>query len=125
MQNLPPHYAYQLKGQTSSHPNNHYGSFNAVYSIQQICIQFYNETNLRADVNDMSLPWGGMFDIGPPYGSYWHTPHGTHMAGLNVDMPFQYLGTLQQRARFRQIADAWQGNSEIHDGNHYHLSFPN
>jgi murein endopeptidase len=125
VQNLPPHYAYQLKGQNSAHPNNHYGSCNAVYRIQQICIQFYNETALRAGVNDMSLPWGGMFDIGPPYGSYWNTPHGTHMAGLNADLPFQYLGTALQRERFRQIAEFWLGYPDVHNGNHYHLTFAN
>jgi hypothetical protein len=124
LQNLPPHYSYQLVGETGAHTFNHFGTFNAVYRLQQICIQFYNETGLQAGVNDMSLPWGGLFDIGPPYGPFWQQPHGTHMTGLNADMPFQYLGTPAQRQRFREIADLFHA-LVLDEGNHFHLTFPN
>jgi len=127
---LPPHYSYQLVGGTSSHPINHYGTFNTVYRIQQICIEFYNATGgVRAGVNDMSLPLGGLFDIGPVYGpgQYWQSPHSEHRKGLNADMPFQFLGTLEQRALFQTIASKWDGQPDPHptnNPNHFHLRFP-
>lgn len=125
---LPPYYSYQLVGETGSHPTNHYGTFSAVVRVQEICTEFYNATGgLRAGVNDMSLPLGGLFDIGPPNGNFWQSPHTLHRRGLNADMPFQYLGTLEQREMFRQIASAKNGSPEAHPPNapnHWHLGFP-
>jgi hypothetical protein len=124
LQNLPPHYTYQLVGsQGFPHPFNHYGTFNAVYKVQQICEAFYNQTGgIQAGVNDMSIPWGGLFDIGPPYGSLWQSPHAAHRTGRNADFPFQYLGTSQQQALFASIASFYGGNPAS-EGNHYHLTF--
>lgn len=72
-------------------------------------------------MNDMSLPWGGIFDLGLSYGGWWwNPPHQTHIFGVNADMPFQYLGTSTQRERFRTIA-LDLGASVYTEGNHYHL----
>ena len=123
LQWLPNHSTYQKVGTTPEHPTNFYGTFNAVSKIQTICSTFYNETRLVAGVNDMSLPWGGRFDLGPAYGGqWWHPPHHEHMWGLNADFPYQYLGTPTQRQRFRDIASANGGNPQTED-NHYHLKF--
>jgi hypothetical protein len=115
---LPQYYKYQLKGEDDRHETNHYGTFNTVYKIQQICEQFYDETGLAAGVNDISLPWGGVFDLNGD----WDNPHQEHQFGMNVDMPFQYLGTPAQRNRFREIATN-KGASVADHGDHYHLSF--
>jgi hypothetical protein len=122
LQNLTPHYSYQRVGQTSSHPNAWFGTVGTVAKLQQICIQFYNETGLQVGVNDMSLPWGGLFDIGPPYGSFWNPPHYEHRWGRNADIPFRYLGAY--RTIFTSIASFHQ--VQVYDqGDHYHLRFPN
>jgi hypothetical protein len=36
-------------------------------------------------VIDVSLPFGGQYDLGPPYGAFWSTPHQTHGRGDGVD----------------------------------------
>lgn len=125
LQELPNYYVYQKVGQQWEHPTSHYGTFNTVWRIQRICESFYQETGLVGGVNDMSLPWGGVFDLGPRYGGvYWASPHSEHKWGLNADMPFQYLGTTLQRDRFRQIAVA-EGATIVLHGDHFHLQFPN
>jgi murein endopeptidase len=123
LQWLPDHSSYQKVGPTNEHPTNHYGTFNAIYRIQQICMAFKAETGVTPGVNDISLPWGGRFDLGPSYGGlWWHGPHGSHMWGRNADIPYQYLGTLQQRERFRQIAVEYEGDP-YPESNHFHLRF--
>ena len=46
-------------------------------------------------VNDCSLPWGGLFDIGPtnqyPTGLYWAIPHKGHRNGKQVDIKTAHL----------------------------------
>ena len=39
-------------------------------------------------ITAMSLPWGGLLDIGPKYGIFWQTPHSTHNNGKVVDIGF-------------------------------------
>jgi hypothetical protein len=36
-------------------------------------------------VIDVSLPFGGQYDLGPPNGAFWSTPHQTHQRGDGVD----------------------------------------
>ena len=36
--------------------------------------------------NDMSLPLGGLFDIGIPIGPFWNVPHDSHRKGTSVDI---------------------------------------
>ena len=37
------------------------------------------------DIIDISLPFGGLNDLGPPDGQFWSTPHQTHGRGDGVD----------------------------------------
>ncbi len=125
LEGLPNYYVYQKVGVQPQHPSPFYGTFNTVYRIQRICERFYQETGLVAGVNDISLPWGGLFDLGPNYGGqWWGTPHIEHRWGLNADMPYQYLGTTAQRTRFQEIAQE-EGALVVPEGNHFHLRFPN
>ncbi|MBV9914228.1 MAG: hypothetical protein JOZ93_16740 [Sinobacteraceae bacterium] len=39
-------------------------------------------------ITAMSLPWGGLFDIGPPDGEFWEPPHKTHNNGKMADVNF-------------------------------------
>lgn len=70
----------------------------------------------------MSLPWGGIFDLGPPKGPNWNHPHDAHMFGLNADMPFQFLGTPTQRQLFFDIAAMYGANPWV-EVDQYHLRF--
>lgn len=125
MQWLPPYYTYQIVGIQPEHPSSPYGTFHAVYSVQQIAVTFQQQTGLLLGVNDMSLPWGGRLDLGPRYGgTWWHAPHEEHMWGLNADLPYQYMGN--QRNLLYQIAvnnGGAAGGPIVQHPDHYHLRF--
>ncbi|MGQ9918508.1 MAG: hypothetical protein ACUVS7_13905 [Bryobacteraceae bacterium] len=87
---LPNYHVYEKVSSPVSqyyHPLSYWGTFTAVYRLQQICEQFFHATGIVAGINDMSLPWGGRFDLGPapPYnGTWWSPPHYEHMWGRNM-----------------------------------------
>jgi hypothetical protein len=94
---LPASSDYNLVGATADHSVNHYGTATAVAAIPTIMAQFKSQTGATASVNDMSLPWGGTFDLGPAYASgsctasmaqYWFNDcvHAEHRAGKNADI---------------------------------------
>ncbi len=58
---------------------------NIGYSSTRVSLPGVGDTE-TVYVNDMSLPLGGLFDIGPPYGQYWHPPHGDHRTGRAADI---------------------------------------
>ena len=64
--------------------NNHYGTRNTLRDIIAIAdawhSQYPDEQTLR--INDMSLPFGGKFDVN----GTWLAPHATHREGRDVDV---------------------------------------
>lgn len=122
---LPSHPDYLKVGAQPEHPDGWWGTTNAVSGIGEIAAQFRQETGLRPGINDMSIQWGGRFDLGPRYGyAFWGPQHYEHMWGLNADIPYAYLGTLAQRQRFMEIADELGGNPLPEEKKrHYHLHF--
>jgi hypothetical protein len=77
---------YVLKGSTTSHPENHYfASQSAVSHLISAADKFdtsaFNTTGIMR-LNDMSLPWGGLFDIK----QNWKPPHNLHRIGRSVDI---------------------------------------
>jgi hypothetical protein len=73
-------------GQTASHPSNH----NASVELHLMLRDLGERYNLEADpadqgslgLNDMSLPIGGIFDIG----AGWSSPHSRHRFGTDCDI---------------------------------------
>ncbi len=122
MWDVPPSSWWLLKGGNTSHPYNHFGKLDMVDDLMQLCMAFYydelNTSGKKAGINDMSLPDGGLFDIGPPYGQFWQSPHSEHRWGENADMPFQYLDP--HRQVFYNLALEFNWSVLVH-GNHYHL----
>jgi hypothetical protein len=133
---LPASQDYTFSGWTADHPTSHYGTVTAVEGIQNIMRDFRAQTGLVASVNDMSLPWGGTFDLGPAYASascpvpavnYWTNScaHAEHRTGRNADIPYTPLGG--ERARFYTIALLYGAGDGVggikSEGNHYHLRF--
>lgn len=131
---------YQLVGNAGypgqNHPQNHFGTPNAVFALPLIMRDFRNQTGIIAQINDMSLGWGGTFDLGPLYATqncpvwaaqFWTNScvHAEHRLGRNADIPTSplgnYVGTFLAIATFYGAND---GPGGIHpEGNHYHLRF--
>ena len=74
-------------------------------------------------VNDMSLPWGGLFDLD----ATWHHPHNEHRRGTNADVAVPAGPTYDEFARFVQLVWVKElGHSILSErqvANHFHLRF--
>ncbi len=83
---------YHLVGQTLAHPVNHYGTPRAVNAHPLIANDYkalyYEENpipeNDKLAYNDMSLIWGGKFDLSEKWGPGGE--HGEHREGINTDV---------------------------------------
>ncbi len=74
----------RLTGQTTSHPNNHYGTAEWVQSTMVLATAFFNIQGATLGINDMSLARGGLFDI--DIQGDWRPPHILHRTGASVDI---------------------------------------
>ncbi len=85
---------YTLTGSTGSHPDNHYGTSATVANIQVIARDYFEDSDegVRIRINDMSLIWGGMFDICGTFNiadtctSAPNGGHSWHRTGKSVDV---------------------------------------
>lgn len=102
-------------GYVPAHPSHHWGTAAVVGAVSDIAQQYHGEfycvppaQGLKGyeplGVNDLSLPWGGTFDVD----LNWIGPHDTHHKGKAVD--FRYNGgpngviyIPEVRERFLQI----------------------
>ena len=140
---------YTLIGGTEEHSNvhNHYASGNVIQDIGLIANDWHEEfpNEMILQINDVSLPYGGKFDIN----GMWYGPHETHREGRDVDIrtelyyyddnsqlqhrpgipvrnprttPYRNLGgqlnsSLIGHLRFEQICEEHNGNADIHGDN--------
>lgn len=73
---------FRLTGVTSGHSDNHYGTSSTVGRVTAAAQDYFEETGVAIGINDMSLIWGGLFDIN----SDWSTPHSKHRVGKSIDV---------------------------------------
>jgi hypothetical protein len=122
---------YDLIGDTGSHPRNHFGTqtvLNAVVAIANAYHeQFPDDPILQ--INDISLPRGGLFDIGECRRCrFWDHPHDSHMAGRDVDIR-TIRGAIPQvnREDFEDICRSRGAVPTLENpgrnNEHYHLDF--
>ncbi len=114
---------YVITGQTSTHPVNNWATPTTNQKILALAADFKNvQDKLNAvlegcgkptwsiqqlSVNDMSLPGGGLFDVG---NSPWQPPHQAHEQGYSVDFNrWDYPDTPLQFAceHDRTISQRW------------------
>jgi len=82
----------RLTGQTTSHPNNHYGTAEWIQSIMDLATEFFSIEGATLGINDMSLAQGGLFDI--DIQKHWLPPHILHRTGTSVDIDRAACGDL-------------------------------
>lgn len=81
-----------LIGATSKHPDNHYGTTAMNTKLHSLADKFFAKFNVPIAVNDMSLVWGGLFDID----GAWGGPHQTHREGRHADVRSQTMDDTQK-----------------------------
>ena len=69
-------------GVTSLHYDNHYGTSSTIARVAAMACDYYENTNIAIDINDLSLERGGVFDIE----NNWKKPHSLHRKGKSVDV---------------------------------------
>ena len=89
---LPPGGAakgYSLVGGNQWHPDNHNVTPEFEASLQQIGLEWRKVCPNSSALlyNDMSLPWGGIFDVNQD----WKAPHKGHMFGNNADISKKFV----------------------------------
>ncbi|PIR18605.1 MAG: hypothetical protein COV48_06600 [Elusimicrobia bacterium CG11_big_fil_rev_8_21_14_0_20_64_6] len=110
---------YTLVGATSKHASNHYSDSAALKAIPIIASDYKAEFPKDPDllVNDISLGFGGLFDINGD----WQSPHITHRFGSQADVQKSTIPEAHQ-AKFEEIAKK-HGARILIEGTHYHLDF--
>jgi len=125
---LGPGFGYILVGSTGQsggncsvpcgHPSNHYAIPILETKITQLAATYAAAKNGTIEVNDMSLPWGGLFDI---YGD-WETPHVLHRTGHSVDINHSSLS--QPNQQFLTDRARKLGFLPVSEGANIHYELP-
>ncbi len=120
-----------LIGQTTIHPINHYGILTMTTGLDALADSLHERFNDTLYINDMSLPFGGVFDID----ANWTRDHNEHRAGRDADIRTNGAGglTLEERT---YVWDLWERlGGTVHDETknkdgtpnttspHYHLRY--
>jgi len=120
--------SYRLTGATTTHPENHYGKHSTIVLMRMIADEYYAETGTTLGINDMSLPWGGLFDVS----GNWSTPHISHREGKDVDIDryvydpetSRYILRLCTSDKiFKEIVKTYHGKPICESGGRKHIRF--
>ncbi|MBI5892183.1 MAG: hypothetical protein HZB79_00775 [Deltaproteobacteria bacterium] len=140
---LPDKQIYVKIGGTNKHlgppisitDNNHYGTARTVEAISSISVVYYDKGGENLLINDMSLPYGGGFDIYGAWDSDIDSPrclqrgHCTHRVGRNADISGTGQGGKVTKERelewaIKKVARDMQINIDYkYHRNHYHFTF--
>lgn len=112
---------YVLIGSTENHKSNHYGLPSTNDALRKIAAEYKGATGTPLYFNDMSLMWGGLFDINGNYSA----PHAEHRNGNVIDIAAT-PETLLNEAQLVKLLTKYAKNY-ILEGNgsnrHYHVRF--
>ncbi|MFB3906505.1 MAG: hypothetical protein ACE15E_23940 [Acidobacteriota bacterium] len=112
----------KLIGSNSQHPYNHFGTSTLVWAAQETTRQFQAEFYCVPEyqpvgVNDMALPYGGIFDLEFD----WDQPHKWHSRGNSVDfrckpdMDNSVIYHPVTIARFIELCDSYDLHYGLHE----------
>ncbi len=119
---------WRLTGQTTTHPDNHYGATYTVETVGIIAMEYFRRTGTTLGINDMSLEWGGLLDID----GNWTTPHITHRKGTSADIDRHVynprtgenvLMNCESDRRFREIVNRYYSRLVCESGGRKHIDF--
>ncbi|MEW5907195.1 MAG: hypothetical protein AB1734_10535 [Elusimicrobiota bacterium] len=121
---MPKGAGYDLHGSTKSHPQNHFGTTGMINALVKLGGDWKRAcpTAVNLSYNDISLPWGGLFDVK----FNWIPPHNTHRHGINIDVGKRQVKKSNREKLIRMMCDAGlhvrsEGDLKTEVG-HYHLT---
>lgn len=71
-----------VRGGTETHPDGTSGTADSTNTLLRIAAEYRRISGSQLSVNDLSLPAGGLFDIG----ANWQAPHRSHRGGADADI---------------------------------------
>jgi hypothetical protein len=108
-------------GVTSRHRDNHFGTETLIAKVRALADIVYRDSAYVLRINDISLPWGGVFDIQ----NNWSTPHSGHRVGVNVDI--DEIDTNKKEIDLKYFQEKVENppfNGRLrNEGNHFHITF--
>lgn len=114
-----------LKGETSVHKENHWCLDFTERVVNTIAQEFYQRYGEKMEVNDISLPWGGPFDLGPRAGvPFWSIgqKHIGHREGRHADIIGSSMTpTVEDDDAFILFIKRKTGRLPRKEGNHLHM----
>lgn len=127
---LPSGEKVQKIGITTEHPSSHWGTPAMVSALAALADAFHAEYTRRLPVNDISLTFGGKFDVAPEPINYNRAgDHQWHRIGRNADVRTSGGGADSLTTVQREFVRRWwrseqKGRVFEHTGSnpHYHLS---
>jgi hypothetical protein len=133
---------YDLIGSDSvdglRHPDSHYGTEAVVDALTQISDKYAAvHTNDRLRYNDMSLVFGGVFDISGDWDPAGKDGHKFHACGVDIDIddavnrfnPINKkitkvsMGNAERDEVAKIVSEKYPGVIMITEGNHFHVHF--
>ena len=119
---------YELSGKTAEHPYNHYVT--SEFAAQLMAIGgTWKEACPKSKplvYNDMSLPWGGKFDLALGWGVNPKEPHAGHNYGNNADVS-KWRVRKGNRAKLVKMmceyAHVYTEGDGAGESPHYHLAY--
>lgn len=107
------------------HTDNHYGTPSALDAFRQFADSVHDWIGEPLGINDISLEWGGLFDVG---GQSWSIPHGYHRRGTHADIRTKYASQRRFSDEIqRRMRRLWQfslGNgTAVDESDHLHLNY--
>lgn len=107
--------SFGLPGVTSQHSGNHFGTSSFTAKLVYLADLYYLKFNSKLDYNDISLPLGGLFDIG----NNWRPSHHEHRVGISGDIRLVPAG---RRKDLRDMVKAARiTGATIEHSTHWHV----
>ncbi len=115
---------YTLIGHTSTHPQNHFGTENSLFTLLDIADAYYAGGKGTLRINDISLIWGGLFDY-EVANTPWRPPHRSHRTGRNVDVDdvTNEEKSVTKSQLDKLIKEQGLNITVLDEKNHLHLTF--
>ncbi len=115
-------------GEETIHPDNHYTTVYAMTNTWLIAETYYELTETTLGINDMSIRWGGLFDIN----GNWSTPHLSHRTGEDVDIDRNVWDTVRNQyieiwclkdQQLKKLVEKYSGSLNCESNGRKHIDF--
>jgi hypothetical protein len=113
----------------SLHSMNHFGETTLINVLKELADTAYSEQSYKLRFNDMSLIYGGPFDIT----NNWNTPHQNHREGVSIDVSSTAVtddgsnGSITEKQLYEWFSELTQVftysiENEVQSARHYHVT---